>query len=143
LQNDLARGLRGQASEEERQAKIMQQAIDERISFEARNALQRYQSALSRLDAAGEAREAAEQVYASELRKFKDGNSTTFLVLQRQTELNAARGRELLAQTDLNKSIVELQRVEGTILTNNGVDLKTMGTQALATPAPSSTEGTK
>ncbi|HZZ00990.1 MAG TPA: TolC family protein, partial [Candidatus Baltobacteraceae bacterium] len=136
LQNDLANGLRGQAAEEERQAEIMRQAVSERISYEARNALQRYESALSRLDAAGDARDAAEHVYASEQRRYRDGASTTFLVLQREVELNQARGRELLAQTDLNKSVVELQRVEGTILTNNGVDLKTMGSQALATPAP-------
>jgi HAE1 family hydrophobic/amphiphilic exporter-1 len=136
LQNDLARGLRGQAAEEERQADLIQAGVAERISFEARNALQTYQSALSRLNAARQGREAAEQVYASELRKFKNGASTTFLVLQRQVELNQARGRELLAQTDLNKSVVELERVEGTILTNNGVDLKTLGSQALATAPP-------
>jgi HAE1 family hydrophobic/amphiphilic exporter-1 len=137
LQNDLANGLKGQAAEEEYQARVLTEGVAERISFEARNALQTYQSALSRLNAARQGREAAEQVYASEQRKFKNGASTTFLVLQRQDELNQARLRELLAQTDLNKSVVELQRVEGTIIANNGVDLKTMGTQALATPAPS------
>jgi HAE1 family hydrophobic/amphiphilic exporter-1 len=133
LQNNVANGLKGQAAEEEYQARVLTEGVNERISFEARNALQSYQSALSRLNAARQGREAAEQVYASELRKFKNGTSTTFLVLQRQVELNQARGRELLAQTDLNKSVVELDRVEGTILTNNGVDLKTLGSQALAT----------
>jgi outer membrane protein TolC len=134
LQNDVANGLKGQAAEEEYQAAVMQEGVAERISFEARNALQTYQSALSRLNAARQGREAAEQVYASELRKFKNGASTTFLVLQRQVELNQARGRELVAQTDLNKSVVELERVEGTILTNNGVNVQTLGSQALASP---------
>jgi hypothetical protein len=55
------------------------------------------------------------------------------LVLQRQVELNQARGSELDAQTDLNKSVVELERVEGTILSSNGVNLQTLGTQALST----------
>ncbi|MBV8583744.1 MAG: TolC family protein [Candidatus Eremiobacteraeota bacterium] len=136
LQNDFANGLKGQAAEEERQAQVMTEGVAERISFEARNALQTYQSALSRLDSARQGREAADQVYASELRKFKNGASTTFLVLQRQVELNQARGRELLAQTDLNRSVVELDRVEGTILTNNGVNLGTLGSQALSTPSP-------
>jgi HAE1 family hydrophobic/amphiphilic exporter-1 len=132
LQNDVANGLKGQAAEEERQAKITQEGVAERIEFEARNALQGYESALSRLNAARQGRESAEQVYASEQRRFKNGASTTFLVLQRQDELNQARLRELSAQTSLNKSIVELDRVEGTILTNNGVNLKTLGTQALS-----------
>ena len=133
LQNDVANGLKGQAAEEQEQAQVMTEGVAERISFEARNALQTYQSALSRLNAASQGREAADQVYASELRKFKNGASTTFLVLQRQVELNQARGRELLAQTDLNKSVVELERTEGTILTTNGVNLKTLGSHALAT----------
>jgi len=132
LQNDLAKGLKGVANEEERQAAIQTQGVAERIAYEARNALQAYQSALSRLYASRQARESAEQVYASEVRKFHNGASTTFLVLQRQVELDQARGRELQAQTDLNKAVVELDRVEGTILASNGVSLKTLGTGALA-----------
>jgi len=83
------------------------------------------------LSAARQARESAEVVYASELRKFHAGASTTFLVLQRQVELQQARGSELQAQTQLNQSIVELQRVEGSILTSNGVNVQTLGSQAL------------
>jgi outer membrane protein TolC len=93
--------------------------------------LQQYQSALSRVSAARRSRVSAEAVYASEVRKFHNGASTTFLVLQRQVELEQARGLELKAQTDLNQSIVELHRVTGTILTENGVDLQTLGSQAI------------
>jgi HAE1 family hydrophobic/amphiphilic exporter-1 len=132
LQGHVARGLRGLASEETTQAKILMQGVYERIGAEARNALQSYQSALSKLDAARHAREAAESVYASELRKFHNGKSTTFLVLQRQIQVAQARGSELQAQTELNRSIVELERVDGTILTGNGVNVQTLGSQALA-----------
>jgi outer membrane protein TolC len=132
IQGHLARGLRGASSEETRQAKLLIQGVQERIGAEARNALQSYQSALSKLDATRRARESAEAVYASELRKFHSGESTTYLVLQRQVQLAQARGSELQAQTQLNQSIVELQRVEGTILTNNGVNVQTLGSQALA-----------
>ena len=136
IQGHVARGLRGLASEETTQAKILMQGVYERIGAEARNALQTYQSALSKLRAAREARESAEAVYASELRKFHQGTSTTFLVLQRQVQLQQARGSELTAQTQLNQSIVELQRVEGPILTANGVNVQTLGTQALGSPSP-------
>jgi hypothetical protein len=47
--------------------------------------------------------------------------TTFYLVLQRQTELLAARGRELQAQTDLNKAISEFQRSTGTTLSANNV----------------------
>jgi outer membrane protein TolC len=131
LENNTARGLKQIASQEQDQADLERQGLDQRIESEARNVLQTYQSALSRLSSAGQARAAAQAVYASEVRKFHNGESTTFLVLQRQVELAQARGEELEAQTDLNKAVVELQRVEGTILTDNGVDLKRLGSQAI------------
>lgn len=136
LENNTARGLKQIAGQEQDQADLQRQGLDQRIESEARNVLQTYQSALSRLSSAGEARAAAESVYASEVRKFHNGESTTFLVLQRQVELAQARGAELEAQTDLNKAVVELQRVEGTILTDNGVNLKRLGSEALATTRP-------
>lgn len=129
--DEFARGLSQAAKEEQQQAAIALQGIHERIEVEARNALQSYQSALIRLYAARQAREAAESVYASEVRQFANGASTSYLVLQRQVELAQARGTELQAQTDLNKSVVELQRVEGTILSVNGVNLQTLGSKAL------------
>jgi outer membrane protein TolC len=132
LQGHVARGLRGLASEETTQAKILMQGVYTRIGAEAHNALQSYQSALSKLSAARAGREAAEAVFASEVRKFHNGESTTFLVLQRQLQLAQARGTELDAQTELNESIVELERIQGTILTNNGVNVQTLGSQALA-----------
>ncbi len=131
LHNEVARSLVRQSAQEQEQAAISMQGVEIRIGAEARNALQVYQSSLSRLYAARQSRVAAEAVYASEVRKFNSGGSTTFLVLQRQVELAQARGRELRAQTDLNKAVVELQRVEGTILTANGVNLQTLGSKAL------------
>jgi HAE1 family hydrophobic/amphiphilic exporter-1 len=132
IQNHYARGLQGAAAEETRQSEILLQGVEERIGIEARNALQRYQTSLSRLDASRRSRESAEAVYESEVRKFHNGASTTFLVLQRQVQLAQARGLELRAQTDLNESVAELERVEGTTFRINGVDLQTLGTQALA-----------
>jgi HAE1 family hydrophobic/amphiphilic exporter-1 len=131
IQGHLARGMRGVASEEELQAKLLMRRVEERIGAEARDALQSYQSALAKLNAARNSRTAAEAVYASEVRRFHQGESTTFLVLQRQVQLAQARGLELRSQTQLNQSVVELQRVDGTILTNNGVSLQTLGAQTL------------
>ncbi|MBV9718169.1 MAG: TolC family protein [Candidatus Eremiobacteraeota bacterium] len=132
IQGNLARGMRGVAGEETKQAKLMMQNVVQRIAAEARNALQSYESGLSKLRAARKSREAAETVYASELRRFHAGGSTTYLVLQHQLQLAQARGLELRAQTQLNQSLVELQRVDGTILSNNGVNLQTLGSRTLA-----------
>ncbi len=130
LGNRTARAQLAQAQEQQRNAQIQLDAVEQRIGFEARNALQAYEAALAQLAAARAARQASEVVYASELRKFRNGTSTTFLVLQRQVQLAQNRGLELQAQTSLNKAIVELQRVSGAILSINGVDLDTLGSQA-------------
>jgi HAE1 family hydrophobic/amphiphilic exporter-1 len=97
------------------------------IEAEVRNALQALRSAEARLQAAAASRAAAEQLSESEQRQFRAGTTTFYLVLQRQTELLAARGRELQAQTDLNRAISEFQRATGTTLTANNVTVSTGG----------------
>lgn len=129
LGNRTAKAQLAQAQEQQRDAQIQLQATEQRIAVEARNALQTYDAALSRLAAARAARRASEVVYSSELRKFHNGASTTFLVLQRQVTLAQDRGLELQAQTDLNKAIVELQRVSGQLPSINGVNLDNLGSQ--------------
>jgi HAE1 family hydrophobic/amphiphilic exporter-1 len=123
------------ANEMKAQTATQEVALIQRIEFEARNAVQGLRSDESRLNAARAARQTAELVYASEVRKFKAGTSTTYLVLQRQTNLAMQRGRELQAQTDLNKAVVELERVSGTILANHAVDVTKLGTTP---PTPAS-----
>jgi HAE1 family hydrophobic/amphiphilic exporter-1 len=122
------------AREQQRVAAIQQADVAQRIVAEARDALQAYQSAIARLVAARTARSTSEQVYRSEVRKYRNGVSTTFLVLQREFTLAQNRGRELQAQTDLNKAVVELQRASGDILQSNNVDLKSVGQGAPSVP---------
>ncbi len=83
--------------------------------------MQALKSGEARLASALAMRQSAEQLYGSEQRQFRAGTTTFYLVLQRQTELLAARSRELQAQTDLNKAISEFQRATGTTLSANNV----------------------
>lgn len=94
------------------------------VETEVRNALQAVRSQEARLNAATEARVAAEQLYESEQRKNLSGTSTVFLVLQRQTDLINARGREVQVQTDLNKAITQFQRAIGTTLDAAGISFE-------------------
>jgi outer membrane protein TolC len=95
------------------------------IEADVRNSLQAVRSAEARLASAAASRSSAEQQYASEQRQLRAGTSTVFLVLQRQTELLAARGRELQAQTDLNKAVSALNRATGSTLQANNVAVRT------------------
>jgi outer membrane protein TolC len=129
--NNTARGALSAANEQEHVAAVERLGTAERIQYEVRNAVQSYQASLARLFAARQAREASAEVLASEERKFRNGESTTFLVNQRQVEFVQNEGLELQAQTDLNKAVVELQRVDGSILSQNRVSLGTLGEEAL------------
>jgi outer membrane protein TolC len=95
------------------------------VEADVRNTLQSVRSAEARLASAAAARSSAEQQYASEQRQFRAGTTTVFLVLQRQTDLLAARARELQAQTDLNKAISQFHRATGNTLTANNVAVRT------------------
>ena len=121
LRNRTAQAQLGRSLVEGQRIATQREQLEQSIQVEVRNALQVVRSAEARLRAAGIARQASEQQYQSEQRKLDAGQSTVFLVLERQTALTTARGNELRAQTDLNKAIAELQRATGNALTTNNI----------------------
>jgi outer membrane protein len=127
LGNRAARGDLGAARTKENVIDTQRVALIQRIIAESRNAVQSFRSARERLIAASAEREAAERVLQGEQRKFSNGQSTTFLVLQREVSVANARGSELQAQTDLQEALVELDRVSGAIFTRYGVDVAKLG----------------
>jgi outer membrane protein TolC len=121
LRNRTAEGQLGHSFVEGKRIATQREQLEQLIQVEVRNALQSLSTAAARLRSAAIARSTAEQQYDSEKRKLDVGQSTVFLVLERQTALASARGNELRAQTDLNKAIAELQRATGNSLTANNV----------------------
>lgn len=114
-----ARSLTEGRRVENRRAKTEQD-----IEAEVRDSLQALRSSEARLAAAAAARSTAEQQYQSERRKFQSGMSTAYMVSQRQIDLINARGRELQAQTDLNKSAANFRRATGSTLQTHNVALR-------------------
>ena len=121
LRNRTAEGQLGHSLVEGKRIATQREQLEQLIQVEVRNALQSLRTSDARLRSAAIARSTAEQQYDSERRKLDVGQSTVFLVLERQTALATARGNELRAQTDLNKAIAELQRATGNSLTANNV----------------------
>ncbi len=58
---------------------------------------------------------------AAEERRLRIGVTTAQNVLDRQEDLTAAQAREVRAQVDFEKSLVDLQVAEGTLLENMGI----------------------
>jgi outer membrane protein TolC len=121
LHNRTAEGQLGHSLVEGKRIATQREQLEQLIQVEVRNALQSLTTAAARLRSAAIARSTVEQQYESEKRKLDVGQSTVFLVLERQTALATARGNELRAQTDLNKAIAELQRATGNSLSANNV----------------------
>lgn len=125
--NTVAKANLGRTLVEKNRIANLRAQAEQVIEAEVRNALQALRSAEARLASAVAARDSAEQLYQSEQRQFQAGTTTFFVVQQRQTELISARGRELQAQTDLNRAISEFQRAIGSTLEANNVTVSSGG----------------
>src|SRR5215213_1665222 len=121
LRNRTAEANLGRSLVEGERIGTQRKQLEQTIQVDVRNALQAVRSSEARLRAAVATREANEQQFASEQRKLDAGQSTVFLVLERQTSLTESRGQELRAQTDLNKAIADLQRATGNALNVNSI----------------------
>jgi len=93
------------------------------VEADVRNALERWNSARVRYDAAVIARAAAEEQYASEQRQFQAGVSTMFLVFERQTRFIAARSSEVRARADLAEAIADTDRALARTLETHNIRL--------------------
>lgn len=124
FRNTTAKAQLGRSLVDAERIRTQREQLEQLIQVDVRNALQLVRTAESRLRAAASARSASEQQYASEQRKLDAGQSTVFLVLERQTALATARGNELRAQTELNKAIADLQRATGNALEQHQVQVK-------------------
>lgn len=109
-------------------ARIQQQQLDasyrsqdQAVELDVRNSAQSVDTAQKRVAASRQARESAEQQLTGEQKLYEVGRSTTFLLLQRQNELTSARTTELLAQTDYNKALADLQRATAANLRLNSI----------------------
>ncbi len=90
--------------------------LEQDIIVEVDNAVGRVETNLKRVEATAAARRLAEESLRAEEEKLRAGTSTSFLVLQAQAQLAAARSAEIRARADYNQSLVELARSEGTTL---------------------------
>ena len=64
----------------------------------------------------------------AEQKKYENGMSTSFLVLQAQDALRNAERRENLSIIDYNKSLVSLEQSKGTLLEARQINMMDMGT---------------
>jgi HAE1 family hydrophobic/amphiphilic exporter-1 len=104
-----------------------QQTVEMAVEADVRNAVQSVAAVRSRLGSAEAASKFAEEQYLSEQRQFQAGTSSVFLVLQRQTDLVAARSREIRARADMGNALADLDRATARTLVAQGIDVIAVG----------------
>jgi outer membrane protein TolC len=123
LGNRQARANYNIARLDREQSLITLKQVEQNIIVQVDNAVGRMQTNLKRVDATRAASRLAEESLKAEETKMRTGTSTSFLVLQAQSQLASARSAEIRARSDYSESLVELYRVEGTVLHHNNIVL--------------------
>jgi HAE1 family hydrophobic/amphiphilic exporter-1 len=124
LGNHAAKANLASALVQGRQIELQREEVEQTITAAVRDAMQAVASAQARVAAASDAVRWAEQVYASEQRKFQAGTTTVFLLFQRQTTMINARTQLARAQADLSIAISQFAAATGTTLRARNINLQ-------------------
>ncbi|MCS7182744.1 MAG: TolC family protein [Thermoanaerobaculum sp.] len=93
------------------------------VIAEVRAAVRNLEASAKAIEAAVKARQLAERNLEAELKKFENGMSTNYQVLQIQEDLAAAQVAELQARVAYRQSMVGYQVAVGTLLETMGIQL--------------------
>ncbi len=99
--------------------------LEATISAEVRRIARTVQTAAALIESTTASRGLAEENLSAEEKRFENGLSTSYQVLEIQENLTQARTREVLAITGYRKAYVEYLRVTGQLLEDAGIDVGT------------------
>lgn len=116
VRNDAARAQYAQASIRERQAATQLHDRELQIRLQVRNAARNVAGGDRQVQASQEAMDLAERQYTAELRRFQQGLSNTFQVLNFQRLLTGAQQNQLNSLINLNLALASFHLAKGTLL---------------------------
>lgn len=116
VRNTEARANRQRSEVQLRESRTQLDQIRQNIAVEVRRAVRNLETLSRQIVATRAAREAAEQNLEAERKRFENGLTTNFNVLQIQQELSGARSRELAALIGYQQALAEYHRVVGDLL---------------------------
>jgi outer membrane protein TolC len=106
------------------QAEAVYQMVEQNILIQIQNTIEKAKSDYEQTKATRDARDYAGQALQAEEKKLGVGTSTSFIVLQLQSNLTAARSAEIRALADYNEDLTQLAQFEGTILDRHHLTVK-------------------
>jgi outer membrane protein TolC len=105
------------------QALLSLKSLEQDIVVAVDDAVGHVETNLKSVEAARAATRLAQESLDAEKKKLLAGTSTTFLVLQAQSQLETTRAAQIRAEADYHESLVALDVAEGTILEKNNIVL--------------------
>jgi outer membrane protein len=117
---------------EYQQAQTQLKNIELQIATQVRESGRNVQTNQKRVQSARASRELQEKKLEAEEKKQAAGMSTSFFVFQAQRDLSQARTQEILAISDYNKSLVDLEAVQLAPVTGSAGNVTVAGQQTIA-----------
>ncbi len=105
------------------QARTSLKNLELQIIQQVREGVRRVEADAKRVDANRAARVLAEEQLRVEQRRLEAGVTTTFNVLSFQRDLSEAQANEIRAIADYYKSLANLEKVRGTVLEANQIEM--------------------
>lgn len=121
LGNRSARAQRAAAELAVEQAGTRERELELAIATEVRAAVRAVEAAAKAIESAKASRRLAEKNLEAEQRKYENGLSTSFQVLQIQDDLTAARSRVVAAVSGYRRALSSYRRALGTLLEESQV----------------------
>jgi outer membrane protein TolC len=124
LRNRMATANQIRSELEYRQNQLNLQQQKNQINLQVRNAAFALQQARAGVESAHAARDFAQQSLEAEQKKYALGASTSYLVLQQQSNETQAASNYVAALSTYEKARVALDQVTATILDRNGISME-------------------
>lgn len=99
--------------------------LEQNIMVQIDNDIKQAESSYQQVAATRTAREYAAAALEAEQKKLESGKSTTYTVLQMQRDLTTARGNEIQALDNYNKTLSQLSLDEASTLQRLGINVET------------------
>ena len=122
--NRSARAQYTQASLDQEKSKTSLVNLEQKILIEIRTIIRNVETNLKKIDSTRQARILQQKTLEVEQKKLSVGMSTNFEVLRVQRDLISAETDELQALLDYKRSLIDLERAEGSIMEKHSVVLK-------------------
>lgn len=123
IQNRTARARHAIADLAVEAGKLATSELELRVTTEVRAAVRGLETSRQQLESAKVSTNLAEKNLDAERKKYDNGLSTAYQILQVQDDLTAARYRQVAAVTGYRKSLVEYYRATGGLLASSNVSI--------------------